>query len=283
MARNSTCGEEEECCCEEVRDVPDPIGDEIEKSRSPSYDPVAGVWKTPKTARDLSLYDSIPYSIQWGPEYQSAEIGVATQLSAEEKDLLLGAVHTHKGVFKKRIGRVKDCAECVHQILLMENARPIRRYARPRSKFMRAVDDVFLKDLLSKNLIALNDGKAGWSSVAFYVLKDSGDPVLSEPGDAAFAEEVLSKYRRVIDLVVNQFVIADVTPLPDLWQLVKGASGYKYYIILDWRDAYFQLALALASQNYTAHGCGGKLVHYLSLPQGLVSASQRMQLCSMAL
>ena len=77
-------------------------------------------------------------------------------------------------------------------------------------------------------------------------------------------------------------MVPDVSPVPNLWVTAKESSGYHYYVILDWKDAYHQLVLALASRAFTTHGCGGRLARYAGVPQGLVGAAQRMQRCAQA-
>jgi hypothetical protein len=148
---------------------------------------------------------------------------------------------------------------------------------------MAAVDLAFAGKMMEEGVLEEADGRHGWSSVAFYVLKDQGKPMVLMPGEDGFNEEARAKYRRVVDLVVNSFITPDVSPMPDLFELAKMNSGYEYYIILDWRDAFHQLVLDLSSRRYTAHGCGGGMKAYSRVLQGLVGASQRMQICSTAI
>jgi hypothetical protein len=144
------------------------------------------------------------------------------------------------------------------------------------------VDEAFRRKLLADGSLEVTDGSSGWSSICFYILKDKKDPVLASPGEVGFDDECVKKYRRVVDLVVNPYVVPDVSPVPNLWITAKESSGYDYYVILDWKDAYHQLVLALASRAFTTHGCGGKLARYAGVPQGLVGAAQRMQRCAEA-
>lgn len=68
---------------------------------------------------------------------------------------------------------------------------------------------------------------------------------------------------------VNQQLVTDIHPLPNLEELVENSSGNEYYATLDLKDAYYQVMLDEASRDLTTFSEGISLYRFKRLPFGL--------------
>ena len=87
------------------------------------------------------------------------------------------------------------------------------------------------------------------------------------------------KLRLVVDYsqTVNRFCDLDAYPLPNMDDLARNISRFKYYSKLDLKAAYHQIPLHDADKSLTAFQADGRLFQYTRLPFGVTNAVSAFQ------
>ncbi len=68
---------------------------------------------------------------------------------------------------------------------------------------------------------------------------------------------------------VNQQLVTDIHPLPNLEELVEHVAGSEFYVTLDLKNAYYQVMLDESSRDLTTFSEGINLYRFKRLPFGL--------------
>lgn len=180
---------------------------------------------------------------------QLLEQGNWQHLNEEQKKLLFATVLAHDQAFileKDELGKIKlPPAE-----ITLTNSTPARSPLYRYPVHAKEIIEKMVTDMEDKGII--EPSTAAWLSPIVLVGKPDG------------SKRLCLDYRKV-----NQHIAADIYPLPRLEELVEVASGNKYYVTLDLKDAYHQVELAQDSRDVTTFTEGTALYRFRRLPFGL--------------
>ena len=119
-------------------------------------------------------------------------------------------------------------------------------------------------------------------------IRDEVNRLLSEgiiePSNSPWRAQVLvaknhDKQRMVIDYsqTVNRYCYIDAYPLPNMDELARKISHFKYYSKLDLKSAYHQILLHEDDKALTAFQADGRLYQFNRLPFGVTNAVSAFQ------
>lgn len=182
-----------------------------------------------------------------------AQEGVSdlSHLTVEKRQALLQVLGDFPDVLTNKLG-VTNRIE--YQIQLSDTT-PVRhspyRLSPPKMKEMRRL----IEQMLSEGVI--RPSVSPYASPMFLVPKPSG-----------------KGYRPVVDYrALNQKVILESVPLPDLHNCFAWFSGAHYFTVFDLNQAYHQIPLAEASKPLTAFCTDWNLFEYNRVPFGLATGA----------
>lgn len=154
-------------------------------------------------------------------------------------------------------------------IQLKPNADPVyvKQYRLPFSQ--RSEVEKHIQKMLSDNII--EPAKSEWSSPILLVPKKSDDES--------------KKWRLVIDFrKLNDRILDDKFPLPNITDILDSLSGAMYFSQLDLSQAYYQANLSPESRKYTAFTTPSGQYQMTRLPMGLkISPSSFSRLMTIAM
>ncbi len=109
-----------------------------------------------------------------------------------------------------------------------------------------------------------------------YILKDLEERDVIEKSTVAWLSPIVlvnkpsGEKRMCLDCrKINQQLVTNIHPVPNLEELVENVSGNEYYATLDLKDAYYQVMLDEASRDLITFSEGISLYRFKRLPFGL--------------
>lgn len=179
-----------------------------------------------------------------------------SQVMIVEDDSLEEILSNAMPVFRDKIGLLKGYA---HQIILSRNATPVQHKLRKVPLIIKDEVKVLIKDMLDTGIIEPVEASE-WVSPVVILKKADG------------------KLRFCVDLrSLNNCVVADVFPLPNINELLSTLGGARYFSKLDLRSAYHQIRLHDSSKHLTAFITSEGAFQFTRLPFGLCSAANVFQ------
>lgn len=169
-----------------------------------------------------------------------------SHLSPEHRAKVLEILNRYPDVLTKKLGRFKSFE---YQIQLTDKT-PVRSAPYALAPPMMAV----CRDLIQKmqDDEVIEESTSNYSSPCFAVPKPGG------------------KHRLVVDFrKLNQKVLFESIPIPDLKTAFSWFRNARYFIVMDLNQAYFQIGVAKESRPYTAFCTPWNLFQFKRVPFGL--------------
>ena len=172
-----------------------------------------------------------------------------SHLTGEQKETLFKVLQQYDSLFilnPNELGKIKTPPAHIE----VTDPQPVRG---PMYRYPEKAKDIIaklLQEMEEKGVI--EPSTAAWLSPIVLVSKPDG------------SKRLCLDYRGV-----NKKLATDIYPLPRLEELVEMASGNKFYVTLDLKEAYFQVELEENSRDITTFSDGVSLYRFKRLPFGL--------------
>ena len=177
-----------------------------------------------------------------------------SHLNKEQRKALRKTVLAHEELFvlgHTELGRIKIPPVKVH----LECSKPVRSPSFRHPERAKEIILNLVQDMKDKDVI--EPSTAAWLSPVVLVSKAN-----------TTSKRFCIDFRRV-----NAQLRVDLGVLPKLDELIEAAAGHKYYVMVDLKEAYYQVVLDEESRDITTFSDGCNLFRFKRLPYGLSSSS----------
>ncbi|XP_074299184.1 uncharacterized protein LOC141630232 [Silene latifolia] len=210
---------------------------------------------------------------------------ISSKLTKEQEEALIRVLKQHKEAIGWTMADIKGISPtlCMHQILLEDEAKPVRQPQRRLNPLMMDVVKKEVLKLLHVGMIyPISDSK--WVSPTQVVPKKSGLTVVANHEGVLTPTRVQNGWRVCIDYRrLNAVTRKDHFPLPFMDQMLERLAGKAFYCFLDGYSGYFQIPIAPEDQTKTTFTCPSGTFAYRKMPFVLCNAPGTFQRCMMSI
>lgn len=216
---------------------------------------------------------------------ETLPIIISADLDDSEEVRVKAVLDTYKEAIGWTLADIKGISptDCMHHILLEEEAVPVRD---PQRRLNPAMKEVVMKEILKLLdlgiIYPVSDSR--WVSPVHVVPKKSGIQVVENEKREMIATRLQTGWRVCIDYrKLNQATRKDHFPLPFIDEMLERLAGNMFYCFLDGYSGYMQIWVAEEDQGKTTFTCPFGTFAYRRMPFGLCNAPGTFQRCMMSI